>query len=160
MSFIYFLPYCLWWNALVLHASCLSLLYIEIPRLTCVVYVFYRYLFDHLIYLMRVMKPSETLYLTCVLFVYLQVLCDHASLPVRRQENAEEHGAYDHRRLADVGADHAAAAVRLEVGARSGPLQRLTRHRYVTSSNATSTNVTSSNATSSNVTSSNVTSSK
>ena len=72
------------------------------------------------------------------MFVFLQVLCDHASLPVRRQENAEEHGVDDHRRLAHVGVDHAAAVVRVEVGARSGPLQRLTRHRYVTSSNVTS----------------------
>ena len=83
------------------------------------------------------MKPSETLYLTCVLFVYLQVLCDHASLPVRRQENAEEHGVDDHWRLAHVGANHVAAVVRVEVGARSGALQRLTRHRYVTSFNVT-----------------------
>ena len=64
--------------------------------------------------------------------VCLQVLCDHASLPVRRQEDAEEHGVDDHGRLVDVGVDHAAAAVRLEVGAGSGTLQRLTRHRYVT----------------------------
>ena len=88
--------------------------------------------------------PMEPLYLTCVLFVYLQVLCDHASLPVRRQENAEEHGADDHWRLANVGANHVAAAVRVEVGASGGPLQRLTRHRYVTSSNVTSFNATSS----------------